>query len=61
MTSRYSTIKKFTVSSESQVSKPVMMPYTGSKDEFEDLKTVAGREFEYEYPTKKQEEPAAAD
>ena len=30
----------------------------GTKDEFEDLKVVAGREFEYEYPVKKVEEPA---
>ncbi len=32
----------------------------GTKDEFEDLKVVAGREFEYEYPTKKVEEPVAS-
>ena len=29
------------------------MNYTGTKDEFEDLKLVSGREFEYDYPTKK--------
>ena len=28
----------------------------GTKDEFEDLKVVAGREFEYEYPSKKVDE-----
>jgi len=32
----------------------------GTKDEFEDLKVVSGKEFEYEYPSKKIEEPAAA-
>ena len=28
-------------------------------DEFEDLKVVAGKEFEYEYPTKKVDEPVS--
>ena len=29
----------------------------GTKDEYEDLKVVSGKEFEYEYPVKKVEEP----
>ncbi len=29
----------------------------GGKDDFEDLHEVAGQVFEYEYPTKKKEEP----
>jgi hypothetical protein len=33
--------------------------FIDTKDEFEDLKVVAGREFEYEYPSKKVEEPVA--
>jgi hypothetical protein len=28
-----------------------------TKDEFEDLAEVSGQVFEYEYPTKKKEEP----
>ena len=38
----------------------VLLRKAGTKDEFEDLKVVAGREFEYEFPTKKVDEPVAA-
>ena len=38
----------------------VLLRKAGTKDEFEDLKVVAGREFEYEFPTKKFDEPVAA-
>ena len=31
----------------------------GTKDEYEDLKLVSGKEFEYEYPVKKIEEVPA--
>ena len=32
----------------------------GTKDEFDELEKVAGQEFQYEYPQKKKEDPAAA-
>ena len=38
----------------------VLLRKAGTKDEFEDLKVVAGREFEYEFPSKKVDEPVAA-
>ena len=38
----------------------VLLRKPGTKDEFEDLKVVAGREFEYEFPSKKVDEPVAA-
>ena len=38
----------------------VLLRKAGTKDEFEDLKVVAGREFEYEFPTKKVDDPVAA-
>ena len=38
----------------------VLLRKAGTKDEFEDLKVVAGREFEYEFPTMKVDEPVAA-
>ncbi len=37
----------------------VLLRKAGTKDEFEELKTVAGREFEYEYPSKKGDEQTA--